>query len=63
MHHSVQEEWKFYTKQQELAKFHYKHFQWHFIEGARNVLSFALDKALPTKVFSLRSFQIFSFEK
>ena len=30
IHHSVQEEWIFYTKQLELAKFYYKHFQWHY---------------------------------
>ena len=43
MHHSVQEEWIFNTKQLELAKFYYKHFQWHSIEGAGNVLHVALE--------------------
>ena len=47
MYHSVQEEWIFYTKQLEVAKFYYKHFQWHSIGGAGNVLHVALDKPLP----------------
>ena len=46
MHHSVQEECIFYTKQLELAKFYCKHFQWHSIEGAGNVLPVAIDKPL-----------------
>ena len=44
MHHSVQEKWIFYTKQLELATFYFKHFQWHSIEGAGNVLHVALDQ-------------------
>ena len=47
MHDSVQKEWIFNTKQLEVAKFHYKHFQWHSIEGAGNVLHVALTKPCP----------------
>ena len=47
IYHSVQEEWIFCIKQLELAKFYYKHFQSHSIDGAGNVLHVALDKALP----------------
>ena len=37
------------SKQLELAKFYYKHFQWHSIEGAGNpaLCSRVLDKVLP----------------
>ena len=43
MHNSVQKEWISYTKQLEVAKLCYKHFQWHSIEGAGNVLHVPLD--------------------
>ena len=53
MHHSVQKEWIFYTKQLKLAKYYYKHFQLHSIEVAGNVLDVALELSLDTALPAL----------